>query len=565
MGDSTVRSSLAQDAEVRAAVEAALATIADSAPGALDSLDEIAAVLRAKPDCVADLVDEITTNVVDSIDDTAARETEREVEARPHTAGAMRMTQPGLSAWFMALEHMATTPVDVVVIADSIASFGSQAFVWPGKVQTHLAALFNERATTRWFPVAPGEPVPRWNGTVNGAPTETGFGGYAVALADGDVANHTATCDQIEILYTTQTLAGELHIHIDGTLVDTISTGGDRKSSNRWLSDGLDFVSHALQVVGSVGDGKLTPILEGAMFHAGTATAGVRVWNGGHIGYASADFLRSPGVGLDLIEALHPDLVIVATGINDKGDDLPDLVAEVQARTTGALAVWVPYQTRGKTRSEWVANKVEPARAAAANAGAATIDTFALIGSVRSENDPWSLSSDGRHPTHGCSALIATQVLGTILGDPIGAALSAFLQSGRDYRGSFHGPLVYDPPTGGRFQISQLLGPFVALFDDPTDTGVAVQLLASQLAEALGQPGPGLALGPGGSTVVDTFITRAAPGIARVPTLELSGVTEPNAPMGNHARLYVDTAGAKDRLMIRFTSGASQEIAAEPD
>ena len=565
-------STAAPDPEVRAAVAAAIGAIVDSSTDpALGALDPIATALRNNPDTREDLIDEIANRVVRGIDDARGLQQrssiaqEVEADVLPHARGAMRLVQPELSAWFTALDEVTTTPVDVVVIADSIASFGNQRFVWPGKVQTHLAALFNERATTRWIPVAPDEPVPRWSGTVSGTATPTGFGGYAVILANGEDANHTETCDRIEVLYTTQAHGGHLEIYIDERLVDTIPTDGAEKSSNRWLSDALEFESHAVRVAGSVADHEVPPILEGAMFHAGTSTAGVRVWNGGHIGYSSGDYLRTAALGLDLIEEVCPALVIIATGINDKGHDLPDLIAETQARTAGSLAVWIPYHASGTTRSAWITDKVEPARAAAANAGAATIDTFALIGSVRNENDPWSLSSDGRHPTQACSAVIATQVLGTILGDPIGAALSAFLQTGRTYTGTFQGPLTFDPPTGGRFQITQLLGPVMAMFDDPGDARAAVQLLATELARAIGQPGPGMALGPGGSTVADTFITRAGAGVARVPTLELSAVVEPDAPADGHARIFVGTVDGKERLMIRFASGASHVIATEPE
>ena len=47
-------------------------------------------------------------------------------------------------------------------------------------------------------------------------------------------------------------------------------------------------------------------------------------------------------------------------------------------------------------------------------------------------------------------------------------------------------------------------------------------------------------------------------------SLTLRGTSTPNAPADTGAKLYVDQSGGKDRLMVRFNTGASQQIAIEP-
>jgi hypothetical protein len=71
----------------------------------------------------------------------------------------------------------------------------------------------------------------------------------------------------------------------------------------------------------------------------------------------------------------------------------------------------------------------------------------------------------------------------------------------------------------------------------------------------------------------DTKLARTAAGIIGINVtgagaggaIELREMTAPSAPPANGARLFVEDDGAgKTRLMVRFASGASQQIAIEP-
>jgi hypothetical protein len=45
---------------------------------------------------------------------------------------------------------------------------------------------------------------------------------------------------------------------------------------------------------------------------------------------------------------------------------------------------------------------------------------------------------------------------------------------------------------------------------------------------------------------------------------DIPRISAPGAPPADHGRFYVDTSGGKNRLMIRFPTGAAQQIAVEP-
>lgn len=80
------------------------------------------------------------------------------------------------------------------------------------------------------------------------------------------------------------------------------------------------------------------------------------------------------------------------------------------------------------------------------------------------------------------------------------------------------------------------------------------------------------AAGAGDAYSIDTQLVRAAAGVIGLldastggASLELTEQSAPSAPGANKARIFLeDNGGGKSRLMVRFPSGASQQIAIEP-
>jgi len=105
-------------------------------------------------------------------------------------------------------------------------------------------------------------------------------------------------------------------------------------------------------------------------------------------------------------------------------------------------------------------------------------------------------------------------------------------------------------------------------------TGAGITTGASRLT--LDQPSSTnsriAALGPDGSTngILDVYSYRSdgSNGVLvaslRASGLDIPSIAAPGAPASSTARVYVDTSGGKVRLMVRFPTGAAQQIAIEP-
>lgn len=63
---------------------------------------------------------------------------------------------------------------------------------------------------------------------------------------------------------------------------------------------------------------------------------------------------------------------------------------------------------------------------------------------------------------------------------------------------------------------------------------------------------------------VSAYGNEGIPDVVRAPFMQISESSEPIQPATSDARLFVDTSGGKKRLMVRFATGASQQIAIQP-
>src|SRR5690606_2388834 len=115
--------------------------------------------------------------------------------------GAMMMRDPALDAWYDDLLDN-SNQIDLVVIGDSIAEFG-----WPGFLQNQLASRYNGHGTTQVSPtndyvVAYSGAFRAMNGTIQGTPSLTGFGGYSTLLTNGQNVSGTYTCDGVIVVWS---------------------------------------------------------------------------------------------------------------------------------------------------------------------------------------------------------------------------------------------------------------------------------------------------------------------------------------------------------------------------
>ncbi len=433
-------------------------------------------------------------------------------------AGGVLMRDPDLAGWFTDLANVETEPVDIVILGDSISEFG-----WSLMFYKQLAALHNTDLTLTTNPVVGY----KHNATslelggnrmtsLGGTTTATGFAGYSGSMTNGQSASNTAICDGVFVLWSEGT--GTLTVRdggAGGSVVATIDTSTGNGASNITFVDLTTYASHDVWI-GSTGN----TILEGVLPTVGNATKGVRVWRCAHTGYTLDTFNDNPARGLDFIEKLaaytgRDPHVIVQAGYNQSvasyAAALTSLVGSLNTIGVGSISVWVPWIGGGGNNP---AAKALAVRSSARSLGCAVVDARGSFGSVASTNDPYDLSYDGVHPNTPTVTFMAIQFLMAYTANPLGTLMLLNTLGGASFVGTLTGTLDLNLTTNGRLQISNLFGyPVLSLHAASTDAQSQVLIANSTLSNALlGINSPVIALGAGGASGMDTFITRGGVG-----------------------------------------------------
>lgn len=434
--------------------------------------------------------------------------------------GSVGYRPDGLTNWFNALKNAKTTPVNIVVVGDSIGVlnvFGS-TLAWPWRLAQLMADKGRTTADTVHlrYPKPTGNQAPYMT-SCEGALTSpvSGMGAQAVDLTNGQKATMTATMDGISVIYTKKSGGGSLQVRDGegGTLLTTIDTSGTAKASNVWTSDALTLASHTIEIT-SVGN----TVLEGVYVHNGTRDKGVRVWSASISGYTSKQLTDTPSFALDLISNINPDLVILATGTNDGvanyADYMGGLISAVEAVHDGDIAIWFPYPSS----AGFPTSEETPARAYRD-----TLDLPIIDAGVGCANISTLYSVDGVHPTDLGHSMLANQVYSVIGGDPIGEmALRRSIvennlsdldtakapKASPTFTGTVTAPTISF--AGGNGSISNFLGaPFITMIDT-SNTQPQYHVGSAALNNFLySVNAPGIFLGSGSATV-DTNLYRDA-------------------------------------------------------
>jgi hypothetical protein len=206
---------------------------------------------------------------------------------------------------------------------------------------------------------------------------------------------------------------------------------------------------------------------------------------------------------VDPLAVLRPDLVVLATGTNDEDDVEYETAITALARTArhhapdADIAIWLPPVNRGFTRE-----RAEIGREVADQEGCGVIDAAGDLGPLP--------TSDGVHPTPltiGLGAAHAASVLG---GPDTGAWWSAIVEANRALA---HGQR-WGGAGGGVIDVELLAGLATLSGKVRADDPAAAWVLAlPPLAKvATGIDSALLGLGPGGTDLPDTFLSRLEPG-----------------------------------------------------
>lgn len=506
---------------------------------------------------------------------------------KPVLDGGIPYRSDGLEVLQTALASADSTPVDIAVVGDSItallgetAAYRQLGYIMSGRWgsrQPHArgqfvyASLANAAAFSNW-------------GTMEGTPSDLGLGAASVIMNNGQVAAHTTECDGVSIVYREFATGGQIEVRDggpSGTLLTTINTAGSGGYSQIWTSSSLTWGSHHIHLTAVCGPGE-TVQLEGAYFHHGTRTSGVRVWSGARTGYNTQQFIDEPSRALDLINTLESEdtlkCVVITLGTNDQANyasRITNFIQEVRNRTNASIVAWVPWRSNPFTREHASAG-----RAALEALGVPLVDGTQIFGDVRMPNAR-GLTYDGTHPLSAGSKAIAGVIAALMTGDPIGSSFAYSREFLPLTGGSISGSLSVsssfssqsatinnNATIGGNlsainqhFKVeSTVIGPVVSL-KDPGNPEPEIVLGTSTLVNAaFGINSPAIGLGTGTDPLPDTFLMRAEPGRLSVNggagTIQANLSPAINAQTGTSYTLVLGDAG---KQITRNNSGASTQ------
>lgn len=141
-----------------------------------------------------------------------------------------------------------------------------------------------------------------------------GLGLRALVLGgDVDSAQMTFTGTAVDVVYTKRSTGGDMLISIDGGAPVTVSTyAAVEANGQKHRIGGLASGSHTIKISSAT-----EALVEGVFVMNQDETAGVRLWEGAHVGYNTRSFRDQPKWANSLKNLVSPDLAIIALGLND--------------------------------------------------------------------------------------------------------------------------------------------------------------------------------------------------------------------------------------------------------
>lgn len=397
------------------------------------------------------------------------------------------------------------------------------------------------------------EYTPSMSTTGTRTPAErAGLGGRSVDLEPGRSSSMVGVGEGLSLLWTRRPGGGLLDVEWGGDHLGTVDTEGSPAHTQRTVfrrpaGDAVEAITVTAR--------RAAATLEGVYLHAHNLDHGLRVWPAVRSGNTTQHFLDHPGWGLDALDTLSPDLVVIATGTNGSyADELGALIDEVRARSGADIAVWVPYLNL------WVTPETAAAGRRVAEARQCmVVDAASVLGVVP--------TVDGVHPDSVATALAGAHAAGVLSGDPVATtaliAGTAGASGGRIWRLG-GGAVSVEDPTGY---------PVVAGRANADDSGQEWALVMSSLAAALfGLSGPTLSFGPGGDRPIDTHLSRAGTGrvavnggAGQVDAARLRvGVDEEPIADAEAAVLYARNRRGSTELAVRLPDGSAHVLAPAP-
>jgi lysophospholipase L1-like esterase len=458
------------------------------------------------------------------------------------------LTEP-LRGFTAALAGAASTPVDIVVVGDSLSEdwqwvdSGTSESVglrsWVRLFEVDMAERFNAGAVgVGWLAIRSGLGTnPGWDTVTGSLVTTAGLGRYAVQLDATEYAEHTETCDGVDVYFAS--IASTCTVHVDGVLTATLTASA---VPTVWSSGALSSGSHTIKVT-AVG-GAAVPY--GSYWYLGNRTSGVRVHNGGHSGYGPSDHLATVGT-IEHIALVDPDCVIVPIGAASGGtvfsgtvaaytSTIETLLEAIAAEVPSASIVHVAEHAFTGKEATWPAYAAA-SRALAVDGGYGFADCYETIGYVGAP-DTYGLSlADGVHLTAKGMRIMADTILGAVVGGISRVAASEYALAdgtrGDFVRTSTAGSQTITNTSAGAYLLDSAFG---AIFIGLSRTGDAARRAILFDSALLFGDGTGL---------TDAGISRLSAGtLAVTGAFRFTEQSAPSSPSANTLVVYAADNGS---------------------
>jgi len=269
-----------------------------------------------------------------------------------------------LEPWHAALANRDNAPAKWLALGDSITEGMGASTNLNRWTQRSLTGLRNRFATTGLTGGGTGFLPSHYDSTSMGQPysassgtpvlnTDFGIGRRTAQMTGTQTYTYTITCSSFDVWYVTPTTTGTIGVQIDGGAVISVNTvGGTILDGNVWNSGALTPGTHT--VVISVVAG--TTYFGGISVYNGDESKGIRLYEAGHYGWTTSNWLTNSNWWPRTINTIQPHLVTIALGTNDInagvnpktfGTNLNSLITSIRGQITAPPSiVLVAYPAR---------------------------------------------------------------------------------------------------------------------------------------------------------------------------------------------------------------------------
>jgi lysophospholipase L1-like esterase len=242
---------------------------------------------------------------------------------------------------------------------------------------------------------------------------------------------YTITATSFSIMYVGSPTTGIFSVSVDDgppVTVDSASGMTGVADGRLYTVEGLPAGAHTVTVAWIAG----YIYMDGILVHNGDENSGICLYDSGHSGWTSGQFVQNAPAWYQAIAAFIPSLVLIGLGENDIAigpvpsttykTNLRSIIAGIRGQTAGhppSFVLWAGEQRTGTYAEPW-ANYVQAIYDVAATdtggpQGASGVTVFDLtrrIPSVSTDNSLGLFAADGVHPTDKGHAFIADALAG---------------------------------------------------------------------------------------------------------------------------------------------------------